>query len=341
MNNMGTRRKFIKTTLVSGAGISLAGSGVFANKYEGKPEGKKVGIIGLDTSHSIAFTKALNDKDAGTEFFGYKVVAAYPKGSEDIESSVSRVPSYTEKVKGHGVEIVSSVDELLGKVDVVLLETNDGRPHLGQAMKVFKAGKRVFIDKPVAATFDDVIAVYKAAKEFDVPMFSSSALRYFKGFGEIEEKVGKVTGAETYSPCAVEKNHSHFFWYGIHGVEPLFALMGTGCKSVVCFSEKDTDVVVGTWADKRIGTFRGIRSGKTGYGGMAFGEKGVSCLGGYDGYDPLLKEIMKFFETGIAPVSPGETLEIYAFMEAAAESKRKGGISVNIDPYLKKATLAF
>ena len=101
----------------------------------------KIGIIGLDTSHSVAFTKALN----GTSAQRFKIVAAYPNGSADIESSVKRIPGYTEEVKKYGVEIVGSIAELLSKVDFVCLETNDGRPHLQQALEVFKAGKPVFL----------------------------------------------------------------------------------------------------------------------------------------------------------------------------------------------------
>src|SRR4051812_14247195 len=108
----------------------------------------KVGIIGLDTSHAIAFTKELNDPQVKEDLAHCRVVAAYPKGSPDIESSISRVPGYIEEVKKSGVEIVDSIDELLKRVDCVLLETNDGRPHLEQVLPVFKAGKPCFIDKP-------------------------------------------------------------------------------------------------------------------------------------------------------------------------------------------------
>ena len=53
----------------------------------------RVGLIGLDTSHSPAFTKILNDPDAASDVAGYRVVAAYPNGSADIASSVRRIPS--------------------------------------------------------------------------------------------------------------------------------------------------------------------------------------------------------------------------------------------------------
>ena len=99
----------------------------------------RAGIIGLDTSHVIAFTKILNAADVKPELSGCRVVAAYPHGSPDIESSTSRIPKYTTQIQKLGVEIVDSIETLLTKVDVVFLETNDGRPHLKQAMKVFRA----------------------------------------------------------------------------------------------------------------------------------------------------------------------------------------------------------
>ena len=101
----------------------------------------RAGIIGLDTSHVLAFTKALNDSKAAADISNCKVVAAYPKGSPDIESSTKRVPEYTEKMKGMGVQIVDSISDLIEEVDVVFLETNDGRPHLEQILPVLKAGK--------------------------------------------------------------------------------------------------------------------------------------------------------------------------------------------------------
>ena len=60
-------------------------------------------------------------------------------------------------------------------------------------------------------------------------------------------------------------------------------------------------------------------------------------MGSFDGYAPLVVEIMKFFKTGVAPVSPEETIEIFAFMEAADESKAKGGTAVRISDVIKRS----
>lgn len=332
------RREFLITTALSGIGLSLHGSVIQTNNFSREVETKRIGIIGLDTSHSVAFTQVLNNPQAGSEWEGFKIVAAYPKGSNDILSSVERIPAYTVEVQKLGVEIVNSIDELLPKVDFVMLETNDGRLHLEQALPVLKAGKRLFIDKPMTASLADAITIFRAAKKYNVPTFSSSSLRYITGMDEVHSgKIGKVTGAEAYSPAKLEKTHPDLFWYGIHGVETLFTAMGTGCQSVVRVSNADTDLVVGTWNDGRIGTFRGLRTGKADYGGTVYGEKGIKVLGPYAGYNPLLIQIIQFFKTGIVPVKEEEILEILAFMEAADLSKAENGKSVEIGLVMEKA----
>ena len=298
----------------------------------------RIGIIGLDTGHAIAFTKDINGNADKPGIDGFRVVAAYPKGSPDIESSVSRVPKYTEKIQEFGVKIVPSIAALLDKVDCVLLETNDGRPHLEQALQVIKAGKPLFIDKPIAGSLSDAVAIFSAAHKANVPLFSSSSLRFGPDTLAVRGgSLGTVTYCLTHSPCTIEKTHPDLFWYGIHGVETLFTVMGPGCQSVVRSGTPGVDLVVGTWKDGRIGTFRGLRNGKGGYGGTVFGEKGIKPIGPYGGYRPLVVEFVKFFRTGTPPVDEAETLDIYAFMEAADESKRQGGVPVTIESVMKKA----
>lgn len=298
----------------------------------------KIGLIGLDTSHSVAFTTVLNSAKTKPGFEGCRIVAAYPWGSRDIESSKSRIPEYTKKVEELGVKVVDSIDDLLPMVDCVLLETNDGRPHLEQALKVFKAGKPVFIDKPVAGSLVDCLAIYQAAKEYNVPMFSSSSLRFIpESLKARAGEFGKVFGCDAFSPCSLEATHPDLFWYGIHGCEILYTVMGSGCETVTRASTNDADFVTGVWKEGRIGTFRGIRGGKAGYGGTVFGEKQAVPLGNFKGYEPLIVEIVAFFRTGQPPVAPEETIELYAFMEAADESKRQGGKPVSVKEVLEKA----
>lgn len=332
-----TRRAFIQKSIAGSLAISLLPGNIILGQRPADT-GKRIGMIGLDTSHSVAFTKEFNQADAGPEMGGYRVVAAYPKGSNDIESSYSRIPKYTEEMKVLGVQIVDSIDRLLDVCDVVMLETNDGRLHLEQAIPVLKAGKTMFIDKPITASLRDAMIIFDLAKQYDVPVFSSSSLRYVENVQRAAGgEIGPILGAYTFSPCHLEPTHPDLFWYGIHGVEMLYAVMGTGCKSVTRIATKDTDQATGTWENDRIGTFRGTRSGKSEYGGTAFGEKGILNLGPYGGYKPLLVEIVRFFQTGVVPVQPEETLEILAFMEAADESKVRNGEPVSIESVVMTA----
>ena len=297
----------------------------------------KIGIIGLDTSHSIAFTKFINGTDKKEEYKDFQIVAAYPYGSKTIKSSYDRIPGYIEQVKEMGVEIVSSIPELLDKVDCVLLETNDGNLHVEQAYEVFKAGKIMFIDKPIGANLGQAIAIYELSKKYNVPIFSSSALRYVPESQKLRDgELGEVQGVNTYTPGTLEPSHADMAWYGIHGIEALFTVMGTGCVSVNRMSSEGSDVIVGLWDDGRIGTVRAIREGHRPYDGHAFTDKGIVSTGKYQGYEPLLREILNFFTTGIPPVSEKETLEIFTFIEAADVSKSAKGKIISMEKTFKK-----
>ena len=299
----------------------------------------RIGMIGLDTSHVIAFTKLINDP---AKNYGCRVVAGYPGGSPDIPSSADRVQGYTRQLQDEfGVEIVDSIEELCRKVDGVLLESVDGRPHLEQVKPVIAAKKPVFIDKPMAGNLADVIEIFRLAKENNVPCWSSSSLRFCPGIIGMRssDKIGEVLGCDAFSPCSLEEHHPDLYWYGVHGVEILFTIMGSGCESVRRIQNKDYEFVVGLWKDGRIGTYRGLRKGKRDYGALVYGTKGIAPSGRYAGYDHLVDEIIKFFKSGKVPVPAEETIEIFAFMSAADESKAQGGAEVSIAAVIEKAKL--
>ena len=335
---MSTRRKFIQLSAMAGAvfGLKSFPGSLVPNPAE---EVFRIGIIGLDTSHATAFAEIFNAENPEPGLSGFRVVAAYPYGSRTIKSSFETIPAYTEKIKQMGVEVVDSIKSLLKKIDAVLLVTNDGQIHLEQAREVFKAGKPLFIDKPLTASLADSVILFGEAKDKNVPVFSASALRFLKNAQAVryENKIGNVLGADTFSPATLETNHPDLFWYGIHGVEILYTVMGTGCDTVTRFQTKDTDIVVGKWKDGRLGTFRGTRTGAHDYGGIAFGSEENINLGPFEGYQAMLVKIGEFFRTGVSPVDSRETLEIYGFMEAADESRRRGGTPVSVGEILKRA----
>jgi len=238
-----------------------------------------------------------------------------------------------------GVEIVDSIDALLQRVDVVLLESVDGRQHLAQVRPVFAAGKLVFIDKPLAGSLADAVEIVELARQHKTPFFSSSALRYTPDIDAARDHavIGDIIGCAAFSPCSLEPHHPDLFWYGMHGVETLFTLMGPDCQQVTRTQTDDTELVTGVWSNGRIGTYRGQRSGKQDYGALVFGSKANQYFHGFDSYEPLLAQVAQFFKTGKPPVSAEETLAMFTFMEAADESKRQGGRPVSLESVLTKA----
>lgn len=329
-DNIYGRRSFLKRAAIAGAGATLLSTAPFALASSEPPAGtgKRIGIIGLDTSHSEVFTRLINEGELKGD---YKVVAAYPHGSQDIPEALEMKPGIVNAVKAMGVAIVDSIGELLRRVDVVLLESIDGRPHLEQALPVMKAGKRMFIDKPLAADLADAESIFKASRQYGSPIFTSSALRFDPSVQRVAAgAIGRVTGADVYTPAAIEPNHMDLAWYGIHGVEMLFTVMGRGCREVRRIHQQGTDLVVGVWNDGRIGTVRGIREGASNIAGTAFGEKGIAPLGPFASYNPLVREILSFFDTGIVPVTEQESLEIFRFMHAADVSRKRNGKSITL-----------
>jgi len=295
----------------------------------------RIGLIGLDTSHVPAFTKLLNDPASPDHIPGARVVAGYKGGSPDVESSATRIDRFTAEIRDKwGVEIVDSIEDLCRRVDAVIINSVDGRTHLRQSRPVFAAGKRLFIDKPFAASYADAREIVRLSRQSGVPFFSSSSLRYAADLqaAVADQKLGRLTGAFTYGPAPTEPHHPDLFWYGIHAVEILYTLMGTGCETVTRVHTEGADLVVGKWKDGRTGTMRGTRAGKQDYGFVAFGEKSTVATTPpmKSDYRGLLLEIVRFFQTGKAPVDPEVTLEMMAFMEAADLSKARNGAPVKI-----------
>ncbi len=295
----------------------------------------RVGIVGLDTSHVVAFTKLLNDPKDPNHVPGAKVVCAWKGGSPDIPSSADRVEGFTRELSQKwGVEIVGSIEALCSKVDAVLLESVDGRPHLEQARPVFAAKKRVFIDKPLAGSWRDGREIARLSKESGTPFFSASSYRFHDAVGQMKNSpLGAILGCDARSPASLEPHHPDLFWYGVHGVEILYAIMGPGCESLRNWHSADVDMVTARWKDGRMGTLRGIRKGSSAAGATVYYEKGISSTAPLGGsvYRNLVREIVKFFQTGTPPVAPEELVEVLAFMQAAQLSKERGGAEVRLD----------
>jgi hypothetical protein len=293
----------------------------------------RVGIIGTDTSHVPAFTQMLNDPAAPNHIPGARIVAAYKGGSRDIDQSFSRVDKYaTEISTKYGVEIVADISQLLAKVDAVILASVDGRPHLEQVRPVIAAHKPVFIDKPLAASYEDALEIARLAREAGVPWFSASSLRWSEITATM--KFEDARSVFTWGPGPLEAHHDKLdlSWYAIHPIEMLYTLLGPGCEEVTRIETADGDLITGKWKGGRTGAVQTLKPYGT-YGAVVFrtgGKVVQSPEKPHAGYEELVKQFVKFFETRQPPVANAETLEIFAFMEAAERSKQAAGAPMKL-----------
>lgn len=293
----------------------------------------RVGMIGLDTSHVVAFTRLLNDATREDHVPGARVTHAFKGGSADVESSYTRVDGFAKTlVDDFEIELVDSVEELVPLVDAIMVESVDGRPHLEQARPGIVAGLPTFIDKPLSGSLRDALAIAALAESHETPVFSASSYRFYDSLQSLKATdVGTVKAALSYGPAHLEPHHPDLYWYAVHPTEALYTILGAGCEWVTRVAQPEVDVVTGVWSDGRVGTLYGLRTGATPHQVTVFGSQRVVSQEGGGNYRPLVVEIVKFFETGEAPVSLRETVEMFAFMEAADESKRRGGAPVRLD----------
>lgn len=320
----------------------------------------RIGILGIDNFGSVAYTEFLNRPRAEGVFEGVRVVAAYPIGSDDYPDSANLVEQWKKQLldmyqnpkdpldKVPPIEMVNSADELLKRCDGIMIFSMDGRLHLKQATEVLKAGKRLFISRPVASSVEDAEAIYKLAAETKTPCWSSSQHRFSAGFSGMRNhpEVGRVIGCDVYGGWAVNAPEADKFTRPLHSIETLLTIMGPGVASVTCQSTPTAESITAVWKDGRIGTYRGIKEGAVKYSATVFGDKGVSTAGIYGhgipvngvvptndkyvGYEGLAIEIAKFFKGAPPPVTPAETLEIFSLLTAAEESKAQNGAAVKL-----------
>lgn len=342
--------------------LAFVACGVFSQdlQAEGAKPPVRIGILGLDNYQAVEYVQFYNNPKAEGDLAGLLVTAVYPVTSDNYPESKALTDRWLKQLLGAHqnakdpkdnappVAGVDSIDELLKRCDAVMIWSLDGREHLKQAAPVLKAGKRLFIGRPLASSPEDAIAIFKLAEETKTPCWSCSQHRYSPGFFGMRNhaEVGKVLGCDVYGGYTVKAPEADQFTRPLHSIETMYTIMGPGCVKVSCTSTPLTETITALWKDGRIATYRGIKEGGVKYSATVFGDKGVSTAGIYGhgipvngivptndkymGYGGLALEMARFFKGGPTPVSAEETLEMFALLKAAETSKEQNGAFVDL-----------
>jgi virulence factor len=300
----------------------------------------RLGIVDFDSSHCVEFTRRFNHvgMDADQIVEGARVTLGCPGTSL---MSPERVPLFTQQMRAIGIELVEQPEEMIGRVDAVLVLSVCGAPHLERVSPFLKAGIPAFVDKPMACNLADATAMYLLAQQHNVSLWSSSGMRFateILDFPKQEKIYGKLSGAMAYGPAKRAPGNPGLLHYGIHAIEILCTLMGPGCQSVTAIHTASTDVVTAIWKDGRLGTVRGLRDGSTAYGFTAFCEHGVipQAVSARYSYRNLCQNIVQTLQLKVPPVTSLQTLEVIAFALAALQSEQSGGQMMEIEKLLQK-----
>lgn len=291
----------------------------------------RIGMIGLDTSHVVAFTKLLNDPKNEHHVAGGKVTIAYPGGSPDFDLSINRVEGFTKELRDNwGVKIVDSPEAVAAECDLIFIESVDGRVHLEQYRRIIGVKKPVFIDKPFTTSVSEAKEILRLTSEAGVAMMTSSSLRYCDELrSALASGRADVVGIDAFGPMSEIVAMPGLWWYGVHSIEMIVAAMGPGCVEVRSFKNADNDLTTAVWKDGRVATFRGLRNSHSNFGATLHRKGGFTPINGgtgRPGYAGLLDAVMANLPHGKTPIAHEEMLEVVRIIEAANESRKTGAV---------------
>lgn len=293
----------------------------------------RIGIIGLDISHASRFREILNDPSNPHHVPGGRIVKAYPGGTDTFHLSASRVPQFSQEYAENNIELTDSIENMTD-CDAFCILSSVGDQHLEQFKAVAKFGKRVFIDKPLACSYKDALAIARIAREYNTAVTTTSSFRFAHGIDDILQSEDQtILNCQVFGKMDMFEDYRDYFWYGVHGCDILYRMMGTGCKAVHAITGEPSDLLVGHWHDGRLGTILTKRGGRWGFGCAVLTDSGYrhgQAENDPPSYALLIRKLLDFFAGGEAPVDIQESLEIMAFLEAASRSRTEGGKLIEI-----------
>tara|TARA_B100000809_G_scaffold39771_1_gene34757 strand:- start:1864 stop:2763 length:900 start_codon:yes stop_codon:yes gene_type:complete len=284
----------------------------------------KVGIVGLDTSHSIEFTRIMQAPDCPREdkVRGMRVVAC--TRFETPFQDAAGLDQRQEQMEEWGVRVTESVKETVEGVDAIMIEINDPAPHLKYFKQVAALGKPVFIDKPLAGTVRDGRAILRLAKEHKTRVMSGSSLRFCRELLDGLKQVGDPDWVNVHGMLGTAPTGDSLVWYGVHAFEMLERAMGPGARRVTAHETGSGVVSVVEYDGGRQGVVETQRRNYAYGGRLQVGGTAVPFLNTRGPYPPQVAAMRRFFAGGEPEGTLENAFEVLAMMVAARKSIETG-----------------
>lgn len=283
-------------------------------------EDVRVGLLGIENSHSAAYTRLWQGEAPPEERVrGARVVVCLNQNRTDQDADDEK--KFLAQLKEMGVEkVVERPEEMLGLVDAAAIVSRAGSEHLRLAEPFLKAGLPTFVDKPMTSDLADGRKMLALAKAHEAPLFSASAVRYYHEITDWQnnrDEYGAVHTGSVWSPASRDLG-----FYGIHAIEMMSALWGPGAKWVSAFHSENKHLAWVGYEHGGVYAVHLVRYCYPGFGFTYLGEKksgsGVAATGGYG---PICRLMTQMFHDRKSPLDPRISLESVAILEAFGKSK--------------------
>lgn len=276
----------------------------------------KVGFIDyyLDEWHANEYPAMIRTQSGG------RLEVAYAYGM--ITSPISGKTT-EEWCKEHGVEQCHTIEELIEKSDVLLVLSPDNcEMHEELSRLPLMSGKRTYIDKTFAPDAACARRIFAVAEAHNTPCYSTSALRFAEEYQPLKGK--QIQAAAFWGPNGAEI-------YSIHQLEPMMMLMGGSVKRALASVNGGWTNVLLEWADGRSASMlcTGGDSPFTCNLKLEEGNRTVTVNSAF--FDEFIKALIAFYETGEAPVSHEETINIMSARQAAIKAIAQPGCWIDAE----------
>lgn len=227
----------------------------------------RIGIVGSDNSHAVNYSRLANIE--GVVGDDARVVAI--TGPD---------PERTKEVAGLGniPEIVETPQDLLGKVDAVLVVHRHGDLHLANTLPFLEAGLPVYVDKPFTISLDDGAQLIRTAELNNALLTSYSSLRYASTVTDIAASLGdlgRIHAGHMTGPCDFSSEYGGPFFYATHVLEMALRLLGDDVTTVRAIRVGSSVIVTVTWANDTVVTISYLTGAAYHFHITLFGEKGM------------------------------------------------------------------
>ncbi|WP_274308254.1 Gfo/Idh/MocA family oxidoreductase [Solibacillus daqui] len=267
----------------------------------------KIGIIGTDSSHAVAFSERLLAK-------GHQIIAY--QGGSTIAFSKTRIDTISAQMQQIGIPFVETLEQMQTQCDAFIITSVDATQHFEQFKQLVSCKKPVFIDKPFAQNSVEAIAIIKLASEQAIPLMSSSALRFADPVQAVKNKCIEAVDISAPLPM-LEPND--YFYYGIHALEMICVLKKIPIKDVSVHNHQQQHFITVRFEDDTVSTIRGYLQNRQSFQFVthtsSLSEMYTIAEGDLHFYDRLIDEMERFFMTKQSPIALAETLQIIRILE--------------------------